>query len=141
MDIAQVIAKNLSTLMAADPERDTLIKVSKAAGVGFGTVRRAKNGDGNLTVANLELLAHAFRRSARDLLLDDCTGYPAAPDLPSIGVTERSLPSAIVPEDRDIARVVDMMRRLTHEGKGRVAAYTQGLVEGGQFQRKANGVR
>ncbi len=75
--------------MAADHERDTLMKLSKSAGVGFGTVRRAKNGDGNLTVANLELLAQAFRRSARDLLVDDCDGYLMAPGSPSIGSSER----------------------------------------------------
>lgn len=112
MDIAQVIAQNLSTLMAADPERDTLMKVSKAAGVGFGTVRRAKTGDGNLTVANLELLVHAFRRSARDLLMEDCGGYPAAPGLPSIGIAERGYLSATFPNDPDIASVVDLMRKL-----------------------------
>lgn len=79
MDIAQIVAHNLSTLMAATPHLDTLMKVSKAAGVGFGTVRREKNGDGNLTVQNLELLAHAFRRNARDLLVDSKTAYTATP--------------------------------------------------------------
>lgn len=79
MDIAQIIARNLSTLMAANPDLDTLMKVSKAARVGFGTVRRAKNGDANITVQNLELLAHAFRRTARDLLVDSTTSYTAPP--------------------------------------------------------------
>jgi hypothetical protein len=47
---------------------------------GFSTVRRAKNGDGNLTVQNLELIAKAFRRSAKDLLVDPDQAYsPAAP--------------------------------------------------------------
>ena len=83
----------------------------------------------------------AFRRTARDLLLDECTSYPTAPAVPSIGAKERLQPLAIAPEDRDIATVVEMMRGLTMEGKGRVIAYTQGIVDTGQFRRKANGVR
>ena len=85
MDIAQIIANNLSALMATTPDRDTLMKVSKAAGLGFGTVRRAKNGDANITVQNLELLAHAFRRTARDLLVDSTTAYTTrSPQPPAV---------------------------------------------------------
>jgi transcriptional regulator with XRE-family HTH domain len=75
MDISAIIARNLSALMEANPDRDTLIKVSKASRVGFGTVRRTKNGDGNVTVQNLDLIARAFRRSARDLLIDSEESY------------------------------------------------------------------
>ena len=39
---------------------DTVKKVSARSGVGFGTVRRAKNGDGNITVENLSAIARAF---------------------------------------------------------------------------------
>jgi transcriptional regulator with XRE-family HTH domain len=68
MDTARIIALNLSAWMAAHPGRKTLQDVARASGVGFGTVRRAKNGDGNLTVANLESIAAAFHRTARELL-------------------------------------------------------------------------
>jgi transcriptional regulator with XRE-family HTH domain len=141
MDTAKRIANNLSRLMEQAKDLNTIAAVAKASGVGFGTVQRAKNGDGNLTVANLELLAHAFRRSARDLLVEDCVGYRTAAVLPSIGVAERSPLAAPSQEDSDIARVVDMMRSLTHDGRGRVVAYTQGIIENDQFRRKANGAR
>ena len=141
MDTAKRIAKNLSQLMEQSKDLNTIAAVAKASTVGFGTVQRARNGDGNLTVQNLELLASAFRRTARDLLLDECTSYPTAPAVPSIGAKERLQPLAIAPEDRDIATVVEMMRGLTMEGKGRVIAYPQGIVDTGQFRRKANGVR
>ncbi len=80
MDIAKIIAGNLTALMESYPDRETLEKVAHVSGVGFSTVRRAKNGDGNLTVQNLELIAKAFRRSARDLLAQPVDEYgPAAP--------------------------------------------------------------
>ena len=88
MDIAQVIAYNLSALMDSYPDRDTLVKVSKAAHVGFGTVRRAKNGDGNITVHNLEMIASAFRKTARDLLVEPLDSYPAAVPIQAALVTE-----------------------------------------------------
>lgn len=69
MDMSQVIAQNLSKWMAEFPHRRTLEEVAQDAGVGFGTVRRAKTGDGNLTIANLEAIAKAFGRTARDLLV------------------------------------------------------------------------
>lgn len=42
MDIAKIIAKNLSEWMASTPGLDTLQKLEAKSGVGFGTVRRAK---------------------------------------------------------------------------------------------------
>lgn len=68
MDIASVIAYNLSAWMDASANLGTIKALSKASGVGFGTVRRAKNGDGNITVQNLEAIARAFKRKAIDLL-------------------------------------------------------------------------
>jgi transcriptional regulator with XRE-family HTH domain len=70
MDISQIISANLTEWMNARPDLDTFKKLSKASGVGFGTVQRAKNGDGNITVQNLEAIAHAFKRKAIDLLVD-----------------------------------------------------------------------
>ena len=57
MEISQIISRNLTELMASYPGRETLAKVARAAHVGFGTVQRARNGDGNLTVQNLDLIA------------------------------------------------------------------------------------
>ena len=68
MEITQIIAHNLSAWMEANPHLNTLQKLSKVSHVGFGTIRRAKNGDGNITVQNLHAIAQAFKRQAIDLL-------------------------------------------------------------------------
>ncbi len=73
MDIAKIIAKNLSEWMASTPGLDTLQKLEAKSGVGFGTVRRAKNGDGNITVEKLALIATAFGRSPAELLTPKAT--------------------------------------------------------------------
>jgi len=69
MDIASVISKNLSAWMDGSERLSTIKALSKSSGVGFGTVQRAKNGDGNITVQNLEAIARAFKRNATDLLI------------------------------------------------------------------------
>lgn len=68
MDIVKVIAENLTDWMTAHPFLDTSMKVAKRSGVGFGTVQRAKNGLGNLTVINLEAIARAFGKPAAQLI-------------------------------------------------------------------------
>ena len=68
MDITQIIAYNLSAWMEANPNLNTLQKLSKASHVGFGTIQRAKNGDGSITVQNLHAIGRAFKRQAIDLL-------------------------------------------------------------------------
>lgn len=68
MDITAHIAANLGAWMEASSNLDTLKKVAARAGVGFGTVRRARNGDGNTTIKNLTAIARAFGRSIEDLL-------------------------------------------------------------------------
>lgn len=70
MDTAQVIAANLTAWMAATPALDTLKKIAAKSGVGFGTVQRAKNGDGNITVEKLTAIAAAFGRQPAELLVD-----------------------------------------------------------------------
>jgi transcriptional regulator with XRE-family HTH domain len=68
MEITGRIAENLSAWMDESPNLDTLKKVAAKSGVGFGTVRRARNGDGNTTIKNLTAIAKAFGRSIEDLL-------------------------------------------------------------------------
>lgn len=68
MDIAQIISKNLSDWMASTPGLDTIQKVEAKSGVGFGTIRRTKNGDGNITVDKLSAIAAAFGRTPDELL-------------------------------------------------------------------------
>ena len=68
MEISAIIAANLAAWMQATPALDTIKKVSAKSTVGFGTVQRARNGDGNTTIQNLELIARAFKRRTEDLL-------------------------------------------------------------------------
>ena len=68
MDIASIISENLTAWMAATPGLDTLQKLEAKSGTGFGTVRRAKNGDGNITVDRLAAIAAAFGRTPAELL-------------------------------------------------------------------------
>jgi transcriptional regulator with XRE-family HTH domain len=68
MDIAKIIAINLKEWMATTSSLDTLKKLAARSGVGFGTVQRTRNGDGNITVQNLVAIAQAFGRPVEDLL-------------------------------------------------------------------------
>jgi transcriptional regulator with XRE-family HTH domain len=68
MDIAAIISANLRDWMAETPALDTFKKLSAKSGVGFGTVQRAKNGDGNITVEKLEAIAAVFGRTAAELV-------------------------------------------------------------------------
>lgn len=68
MDIANIISNNLADWMASTPGLDTLQKVEAKSGVGFGTVRRTRNGDGNITVEKLTAIATAFGRTPAELL-------------------------------------------------------------------------
>lgn len=71
MDINAVISKNLTAWMKDTPSLDTIEKVERRSGLGFGTVRRAKNGTGNVTADTLAALASAFGRSPADLITPD----------------------------------------------------------------------
>jgi len=98
MDITEVIAHNLSAWMGSHPSLDTLQKLSNASHVGFGTVRRAKNGDGNITVQNLEAVARAFKRSAIDLLTDAGTDRSYGTQPPPITLVANEPP----PDEREL---------------------------------------
>lgn len=74
MDIAKTIADNLTDWMEQSPELDTIQKVEAKSGIGFGTVRRAKNGEGNITVEKLEMLAKAFKRHPAEFLISSSIG-------------------------------------------------------------------
>ena len=64
-----LIAANLTAWMGDSPGLDTCKKVAEKSGVGFGTVQRAKNGDGNITVEKLTAIASAFRRHPAELMI------------------------------------------------------------------------
>lgn len=68
MKITDNISANLSMWMGVSENLDTIKKVASRSGVGFGTVRRIKNGDTNPTISNLCDIAKAFGKRVEDLL-------------------------------------------------------------------------
>lgn len=138
MDISQTIARNLGSWMAERADRDTIKKVSIASGVGFGTVQRARNGQGNITVQNLEAIAKAFRRSPIDLLCLPIEAYSTeAPK--SSPAMQQATPVLALPEDPDIAEVAKLMRGMNVAGKARVVGFARSMADCGEFRRQGNG--
>lgn len=88
MDITQIIAGNLKAWMDATPALDTVKKLSDKSKVGFGTVRRTRNGEGNITVQNLAAIAHAFGRTAIDLITPASGDYSTAPPATRLTASE-----------------------------------------------------
>lgn len=79
MDIATVIAENLTAWMDSTPSLDTLKKLSARSKIGFGTVQRAKNGDGNITAKSIAAIAESFGRTAAELMTPpSAEGIPAS---------------------------------------------------------------
>lgn len=78
MDITKLIALNLTAWMESNPNLDTIQKLSKASHVGFGTIRRARKGEVNITVQNLDAIAQAFKKQATDLLKIPSQNFSAA---------------------------------------------------------------
>jgi transcriptional regulator with XRE-family HTH domain len=87
MDITKIIAANLDAWMASSSNLTTIKKVAARAGVGFGTVRRARNGDGNTTIQNLDAIARAFKRHPTDLLQTN-QPYPINATVIDVGARE-----------------------------------------------------
>lgn len=109
MDIHETIAKNLSDWMKGPPEL-TIKQLAAKSGVGFGTVRRAKNADGNITIQNLEAIAGAFGRKATDLLVPP-PDYGTRPTPEQHKVAEAA--GAGYSVDSDIAALHVAIERLT----------------------------
>ncbi len=107
MDIATVIAGNLTAWMSNTPALDTLMKVSARSGIGFGTVQRAKNGDGNITAKSITAIAESFGRTAAELMTppttaDDQAG-PHRAEMPAAETVE-SLARLIAEQSAEVAR-------------------------------------
>lgn len=68
---SQALQENLVALKEAGIGPSSQIAFAKKAGIGEGTVSRARRGDGNTTIANLDAMARAVRLAAWQLLLPD----------------------------------------------------------------------
>lgn len=109
MEITAIIAANLSDWMKTSQTLDTIKKVAARSGAGFGTVQRAKNGDGNTTIQNLELIARAFGRSTEDLIRAATYAKP--------GVIARLATQEPAPAAPLIAELVSIAERISDRGQ------------------------
>jgi len=125
MDISDTISANLSAWMAAAPDLDTLKKVAAKSGVGFETVRRARNGDGNITVEKLAAIAAAFRQPPAALLTPATEGEAGAlPPSLAIQTASNRPQSQVVPLSAWPFRRIDAARLLA------LPAEEQAFIEG-----------
>ena len=67
MDTLKVISNNRNAWMDSTPGLGTLEEVEAASHVGYGTVRRIRNGEANPTLAVLDKIAKPFKRETIEL--------------------------------------------------------------------------
>lgn len=115
MDIAKTISTNLTAWMNVSKDLDTIKKVEEKSGVGFGTVRRTKKGDANITVEKLTLIAGAFKRHPAELLIDKALpgdyALPSPPPPPQANEPQADRLALFSPL---VAEVIQIMEGLTH---------------------------
>lgn len=139
MTITDIISANLDAWMRDHPTLDTLKKVSGRSGVGFGTVRRVKNGDGNPTINNLYDIARVFGRTVEDLIRPPTGGdavsaaeySPSQRDCNVIGLTVQGA------NNPGIDELVTLAKGMSKEGQYILLGRAQELaVRYPQAQRK-----
>ena len=137
MDIAKTISTNLTAWMDNNKDLDTIKKVEEKSGVGFGTVRRTKNGSTNVTVENLTLIARAFKRHPAELLVDNTSaGDYALPNPPPAPQASEPQADRLALFSPLVAEVIQIMEGLTHGQQSEVvAAVKMFLLAHGQDQR------
>lgn len=119
MGISDVISRNLTAWMAESPDLRTFKAVAARSGVGFGTVQRAKNGSGNVTIENLDLIARAFRRSVTELLQDEpapgaLSHYPAASAPIPLHTHETAIKGGM---EEEIRKINELLRQMNEFGR------------------------
>lgn len=112
MDISHIIAMNLTTWMEGHPSLDTLKKLAARAGVGYGTVRRARKAEGNLTVENAEAIARAFGKTTRELVTPVADANMVAE--PGVRYLSGELPNG---ERRRAQQIIELMQQTNEFGQ------------------------
>lgn len=120
MNITAIISANLDAWMAGHAQLNTLKKVAAKAGVGFGTVRRARNGDGNTTIQNLAAIAKAFGRNVCDLITP--IDYSAEPAVTTLAAQERP------PEAPLMEELVTIAERINDRGQAELIGRAKELA-------------
>lgn len=123
MDINRIISSNLTAWMESGKGPTTLKEVARRSGVGFGTAQRVKNGIGNTTIQNLDLIASAFGRSVIELI-SESSAYGTAAKATELPLNSKHKAAVYdlgkTNEDFVISEVVSILR--TMDEKGRRAA-------------------
>lgn len=119
MDINQIIAANLTAWMSSS-SLDTVQKLEEESGVGFGTIRRARKGEGNITAKNMALIAAAFGRQPAELMIPpaasiepDSSAYDAPADSSATRIVAAEPTPLPVKNERE--RLVDRINSLLPE--------------------------
>ncbi|MBW7903005.1 MAG: helix-turn-helix transcriptional regulator [Rhodocyclaceae bacterium] len=130
MDIKKAIAQNLGSWMQGPPEL-TIKQLAVKSGVGFGTIQRTKNGDGNITVQNLDALARAFGRRAVDLIAE-----PRLAGTPPSGVAEPSPPPYTQASNKSAAGSVTQLPKVDPQGTymRELAKLAEAMSDEGRWQ-------
>jgi transcriptional regulator with XRE-family HTH domain len=74
----QVLADNLSSLRDTDGVPKGARALAERIGIGENTIGRARRGDGNITIDNVEAIAREYKMEAWQLLARDPLQRPAA---------------------------------------------------------------
>lgn len=129
MDISKIIAANLTAWMEATPGLDTIQKVEAKSGAGFGTVRRARKGEGNITVEKLAMIAAAFGKTPAELV----TAPAGQIDLPT-PMRDYLLPSSNMQIGQRVADSADSyswpFHLVSREAYDALPPEAQGYVQG-----------
>jgi transcriptional regulator with XRE-family HTH domain len=151
MDIADVIAANIAALIESHPGLDTSKKIAARAGVGFGTIQRARKGDGNITIEKLTAIAGAFGRHPAELMIE----RPATANIDTNGDYARTIegscqrihdaavarPVITLPDPR-LKEITTLAERIDDAGLARLVGYAQRLAEERpRAARKGNAAR
>lgn len=133
MDISEIVGARLSAWMTSNSSLNTIKKVQAKSAVGFGTIRRAKNGSGNITVENLTAIAQAFGRHPAELLVDPDKPYPAslpAPDqLRTLVASEPEAPNIVPMPPPLLSELIKIAGTLSDAGLNRLIERARQLSE------------
>jgi len=105
MKLSEILAENLTKLMAENEYLDTLVKLAEKSGLGYGTVERVKKATVATSIDNVEAIARAFNVTVAALLSKNM-------EVDSVNLSS------------DVYDVVDAMRDIDRNGqaKMRIAA-------------------
>ncbi len=121
MKLEDILAKNITDLMATTMGLDTIDKVAQRSGVGRGTVDRVRKAEVSTKIETLELLANAFSVTPIALLSEDrnesgAVSAPAETYSTTAGQT-RTVPTSLQWISKDEDELLSAYRGTDDEGR------------------------